>query len=88
MQGISNQLPDIFTDNKRLIKSHIPAANTSARIEVPKGKLINVVTNESKACLKHGKHVGAKDRNLIKRKIQEKQVAAHEKAIPMKQAIR
>jgi hypothetical protein len=82
LQGIVNQLPDVFTNSKRL------AANTSSQIEVPEGKLINVVANESKARLKRGRPVGAKERNPMRRKTQEKQVAAHEEAIPMKQAIR
>ena len=30
LQGIANQLPNVFTDSKRLVKSHIPAANTPA----------------------------------------------------------
>jgi hypothetical protein len=30
LQGIANQLPNVFTDIKRLVKSHIPAANTPA----------------------------------------------------------
>ena len=62
MQGIANQLLDIFTDNKRL------ATNTPARIEVPEGKLINVPANESKARLKRGRPVSAKERNHRKRK--------------------
>jgi hypothetical protein len=62
LQGIANQLPDVFTDSKRL------AANTPARIEVPKGKLINVTANESKARLKRGRPIGAKERNHKKRK--------------------
>ena len=34
LQGIANQLSDVFTDNKKIVKSHIPATNTLARIEV------------------------------------------------------
>ena len=30
LQGIANQLSDVFTDNKKIVKSHIPAANTLA----------------------------------------------------------
>jgi hypothetical protein len=68
------------------LKSHIPAANNTAQIEVPEGQLINIAANESKTRLKHGKPVGAKDKIPRKRKIQEKQVVALEEAIPMKQA--
>ena len=82
MQGIANQLPNVFTDSKRL------ATNTPAQVEVSEGKLINVLANESKARLKRGRPVGAKERNLRRRKTQEKQVATHEEAIPMKHAIR
>jgi hypothetical protein len=86
LQGIANQLPDVFTDSKKIVKSHIPAANNPARIEVPEGQLINIAANESKTCLKRGRPVGAKDKIPQKRKIQEKQVAAPEEGIPMKQA--
>ena len=34
LQAIANQLPDAFTDTKRVIKSYIPAANAPARIEI------------------------------------------------------
>jgi hypothetical protein len=55
-------LPDAFTDNKKIIKSHIPTANTPAKIEVHEGQSINTTTNESKARLKHGRPIGAKDK--------------------------
>ncbi|GKA32060.1 disease resistance CC-NBS-LRR class family protein [Tanacetum coccineum] len=35
LQEIANQLPDAFTDTKRVTKSHIPAANAPARVEIP-----------------------------------------------------
>jgi hypothetical protein len=35
LQSIANQLPDAFTNNKKIVKSHIPAASTPAKIEVP-----------------------------------------------------
>ena len=60
--GYCKPLPNVFTDSKRL------AANTPARIEVLEGKLINVTANESKARLKCGRPVGAKERNPRKRK--------------------
>jgi hypothetical protein len=34
LQSIANQLPDAFTDNKKIVKSHIPAANTPTKIKV------------------------------------------------------
>ena len=33
LQGIANQLPDVFTDNKKIVKSHILAVNTPARMK-------------------------------------------------------
>ena len=62
LQGIVNKLPDVFTNSKKIVKSHIPTANILARIEVDKGQLINIALNESKACLKCGRLVGAKDK--------------------------
>jgi len=47
LQSIANQLPNAFTDNKKIIKSHIPAANTLAKIEVLVGQLINTATNDA-----------------------------------------
>ena len=85
MQGIANQLPDVFTDNKKIVKSHISATNTLAQIEVPVGQSVNTTTNESKPHLKHGRPIGVKDKIPRKRKVQEKQVAAYKKAIPRKQ---
>ncbi|KAL6319511.1 hypothetical protein AAG906_014187 [Vitis piasezkii] len=34
LQNLANQLPDAFIDTKKVTKSHIPAANTPARIDV------------------------------------------------------
>ena len=84
MQDIANQLPDVFTDSKKIVKSHISAANILARIEVPEGKLINITANESKARLKRGRPVGAKDKIPRKKKTRENQVIALEEAILIK----
>ncbi|KAK8341105.1 hypothetical protein V6Z11_A08G147800 [Gossypium hirsutum] len=35
LQNIANQLPDSFTDLKRITKSHIPAENAPIRIDIP-----------------------------------------------------
>ena len=35
LQEIANRLPDAFNDAAKVIKSHIPAVNTPARIYVP-----------------------------------------------------
>ena len=85
MQGIANQLLDVFTDNKKIVKSHILVANTSARIEVPIGQSVNTAANKSKPHLKCGRPVSVKDKIPWKRKVQEKQVTAHKEAIPRKQ---
>jgi hypothetical protein len=79
-------LPDAFTDNKKIVKSHIPATNTPAKIEVPVGQSINTVANESKACLKRGRPIGAKDKIPRKRKAQGNEISAPEEALPTKQA--
>ena len=62
MQGIANQLPDVFTDNKKIVKSHIPAANTPARIEVPIGQSVNIAANELRPHMKRGRPIGVKDK--------------------------
>ncbi|WJZ86250.1 hypothetical protein VitviT2T_005726 [Vitis vinifera] len=68
LQNLANQLPDAFIDTKKVTKSHIPAANTPARIDVPVGQL----TNESKIRLKRGRLVGSKDVTPQKKRTQEK----------------
>ena len=85
MQGIANQLPDVFIDNKKIVKSHIPAVNTPVRIEVLVGQSVNTTANESKPHLKRGRPIGVKDKIPQKRKLQEKQVAAYKEAITRKQ---
>ena len=40
LQNIAHQLPDAFTDLKRITKSHIPAENAPIRIHVPEGQQI------------------------------------------------
>ena len=51
------------------MKSHIPAANTPAQIEVPVEQSINTTTNESKPHLKHERPADAKDKIPQKRKV-------------------
>ena len=62
LQGIANQLPDIFINNKKIVKSHILVANTPVRIEVLVGQSVNIATNKSKPHLKRGRLVGVKDK--------------------------
>jgi hypothetical protein len=86
LQSIANQLPDAFTDNKKIVKSHISAANTPVKLKVPVGQSINTTANESKARLKRGRPIGAKDKILRKRKAQENEISASEEVLPTKQA--
>ena len=67
MQGLANQLLDVFIDIKKVTKSHVPAVNAPTHIDVPEGQLENVVANESKTHLKRGRPINSKD--LIPRKI-------------------
>ena len=57
LQNLANQLPDAFIDTTKVTKSHIPAANTPARIDVPVGQL----RNESKMRLKRGIPISSND---------------------------
>ncbi|RVW79791.1 Retrovirus-related Pol polyprotein from transposon TNT 1-94 [Vitis vinifera] len=59
---------DAFIDTKKVTKSHIPAANTPARIDVHVGQL----TNESKIRLKRGRPIGSKNVTPRKKRTQEK----------------
>ncbi|CAA7041511.1 unnamed protein product [Microthlaspi erraticum] len=72
LQNIANQLPDAFADTKLVTKSHIPAANAPARIEIPHERAKADDTRESKTRLKRGRPVGSKDKNPRKRKEVEK----------------
>ena len=62
---MANQLPNAFTDAKKVTKSHVPAANAPIKIDVPVGQSI---ANESKARLKRGRPIGSRDKNPRKRK--------------------
>ncbi|KAL6328034.1 hypothetical protein AAG906_033301 [Vitis piasezkii] len=68
LQNLANQLQDAFIDTKKVTKSHIPAANTPAQIDIPIGQL----TNEYKIRLKRGRPVGSKDVTPRNRRTQEK----------------
>ena len=35
LQNIANELPDVFTDHKKVSRSHIPAVNAPERVQVP-----------------------------------------------------
>ena len=69
LQELANQFPDSFIDLKKVTKSHVPAVNVPARIEILK---LNDVASTSKARLKRGRPIGSKDKNPQKRKGTEK----------------
>ena len=66
MQNLANQLPDAFTNTKKVTKSHVPNANTLARIDVLEGQL----PNESQKRLKGERPFGSKDTTPQKRRTQ------------------
>ena len=66
LQNIANQLLDALIDTKKVTKSHIPAANAPAWINVPEGQL----ANESKIRLKRGRTICSKDITPRKRRKQ------------------
>ena len=66
LKNPANQLPDVFIDTKKVTKSHIPAAKTPARIDVPERQL----TNEFKICLTCGRPIDSKDITPQKRRTQ------------------
>ena len=68
LQNLANQLPNAFIDTKKMTKSHIPAANAPAWIDVPKGQL----ETESQMRLKRGKPIGSKDLTPRNRRTQRK----------------
>ncbi|GKB03583.1 hypothetical protein Tco_0831726 [Tanacetum coccineum] len=72
LQEITNQLPEAFTDTKRVTKSHIPAANAPARVEIPNKQAGDNIAQESQKRLKRGRPIGSKDKNPRKRKGTEK----------------
>ena len=68
LQDLTDQLPDAFTDPNKVIKSHIPAVNTPAHIEIPLGDSGNAIASTSKSRLKLGRPIGSKDSFPRKRK--------------------
>ena len=68
LQDLEDQLPDAFTDPNKVLKSHIPAVNAPAHIEIPIGDSGNAIASTSKPRLKLGRAIGSKDSFLRKRK--------------------
>ena len=65
LQYLVSNLLDAFTGHKGVTKSHIPAINTPQRVEVPKGSSISI---DAPQCQKHGRPIGAKNKNPRKTK--------------------
>ncbi|KAM2308198.1 hypothetical protein COP1_030342 [Malus domestica] len=60
---------DAFNDASKVTKSHIPAANALARIDVPVGQNKMAANESSSARLKRGRPSGSKDSASRKRKM-------------------
>ena len=69
LQNLANQLPDAFVDTKKVTKSHIPAANVPARVDITEGQK----AFESKTRSKRGRPIGSKDITPRKRRTNGKQ---------------
>ncbi|KAM1397420.1 hypothetical protein ACFX2I_015002 [Malus domestica] len=94
-------MSDAFNDASKVTKSHIPAANALARIDVPVGQNKVAANDSSSACLKRGKSPGSKDSASRKRKmraqlnpndiIQEKKLndksTIHDSVLPEKENV-
>jgi hypothetical protein len=63
---LANNLPDAFTDLKRVTKSHIPAVNASEKNSAQERQPF--IANESKPLIKHGRPLGSKDKNPREKK--------------------
>ena len=61
LQNLANRLSDAFIDSIKVTKSHIPAANIPAQIEIPMGKLKYSMANEPKPQLKRRRPIGSTD---------------------------
>jgi hypothetical protein len=66
LQRITNELPDAFTDTKRVTKSHIPALNATARIDITPA--------EFTMQRKRGRPISFKDKNPRNKKEQNNTV--------------
>ena len=69
LQNLANQLPDAFVDTKKVTKSHIPAANVPARVDITEGQK----AYEPKTRSKRGRPIGLKDITPRKRRTNGKQ---------------
>jgi hypothetical protein len=56
LQSLANELPDAFTDHKRVTRSHIPAVNAPERVQVPQKATNSIVSPNPR---KRGRPPGA-----------------------------
>jgi hypothetical protein len=59
LRSLANELPDAFTNHKRVTRSHIPAVNASERVQVPQKATNSVVAPNPR---KRGRPSGAQDK--------------------------
>jgi len=59
LQGLANELPDAFTDHKRVTRLHIPAVNAPERVQVPLKATNSIVSPNPR---KRGRPPGAHDK--------------------------
>ena len=69
LQNLANQLSDTFVDTKKVTKSHIPAANVLAHVDI----IEEQKAYESKTRSKRGRPIGSKDITPRKRRTNGKQ---------------
>ena len=60
LQNLANELPDAFTDHKKVTRSHIPAGNALERVQVPLKDTNSTVTAPNPR--KRGRPPGAQDK--------------------------
>jgi len=60
LQNLANELPDAFTDHKRVTRSHIPAVNAPERVQVPLKATNSIVSALNPR--KRGRPPGAQDK--------------------------
>ncbi|CAH9090012.1 unnamed protein product [Cuscuta epithymum] len=79
LQNVANQLPDAFTDSKKVTKSHVPAMNAPSRIEIPAEISERTLANESMIRKKRGRPLGSRD--LKPRKFKQQVVVCDAKEV-------
>ena len=60
LQNLANELPDAFTDHKKVTRSHIPAVNAPERVQVSLKAAKSTISTPNPR--KRGRHPGAQDK--------------------------